>query len=47
MDGSNDGAPLGLKLGNENASWAWKKDSKTASWKKDLKTAWKMDSKTA
>jgi hypothetical protein len=47
MDGSDDGALLGLELGDEDASWAWKKDSKTASWKKDSKTAWKMDSKMA
>jgi hypothetical protein len=47
MDGSDDGALLGLKLGDEDTSWAWKKDSKTASWKKDSKTAWKKDSKTA
>jgi hypothetical protein len=48
MDGSDGGAPLGLELGDEDASWAWKKDSKTASWKKkDSKTAWKMYSKTA
>jgi hypothetical protein len=47
MDGSDDGALLGLELGNKDASWAWKKDLKTASWKEDSKTAWKMESKTA
>jgi hypothetical protein len=47
MDDSDDGSLLGLELGDEDASWAWKKDSKMASWKKDSKTAWKMDSKTA